>query len=108
MRHSRWALFLVLALAMGWIGGLAALGAAAPQSDQSSEAADSWSPVGGTLAFAPLAVGSGSRSGALKTLVAIPSPSPQLAFLAVLPAALLPEGRDSGPSSALLCMPLRC
>src|SRR5690349_13622650 len=98
MRHSRWALVLVLALALGWVGGLAAPAAvAAPQPAQSAEAADSWSPVGGTLAFAPLAAGASSRGVALKTLAAALATAPPVAVLAAHPAALLPEGQASAP-----------
>ena len=109
LRHPRWALFLVLAVAVGWLGGLAVpADAAASYRAPASEAADSWAPVGGVLAFAPLAAGAVSRGGALKTLNASPPAAPLAPLPAASPAALAHQALAARYAPAPLCMPLRC
>jgi hypothetical protein len=109
MSVRRWSLWLVLALALGWAGGLAVPPDAAAQwADAPPGAADSWTPTSGSPSFAALASGAGSRVLVLKYLGASHATALARPLLAVHPSALDPDGQADRHSSSLICTPLRC
>jgi hypothetical protein len=108
MRHRRWSLGLVLALAIGWLGGIASPSILASQrQDLPASASNSWTPVENSLAFAAQASSVHSRL-AIKHLGASQPTALARPLPAVQPSVFDPDGQASPHFSSLICMPLRC
>ena len=109
MNRRRWALWLVLALALAWVGGLAsAADAAALRADPPLGAADSWAPASGSLAVAPLASSAVNRVVVAKHFGAGHALLLAQPLFPIRAAGLGPDGQTDRLSPSLICTPLRC